>query len=152
MLYQRLVLAVIFTTIPEPLWRGILVALACVVNLVLAVRSQPFHVPRTQGFYQFTLALLVVLALLALPEMAKQSLSAQHQFGDNAANATALQWLQFVVLLIPGCVAVALLAMPRRTRAWFGRWSTKLGGDSTAAGHTELTILNTFEYGTDVPC
>mmetsp|Transcript_51742 Transcript_51742/g.112494 ORF Transcript_51742/g.112494 Transcript_51742/m.112494 type:complete len:133 (+) Transcript_51742:951-1349(+) len=116
--------------------------LACVVNLVLAVWFRPFLAGRIQGAYVAVLVLLVVLALLALPEMARESLSAPEQFGNNAAGAAALEWLQFVVILTPGCVAVAFLVMSQR--GWFRQFWSRLHPNASpaAGGDVELSQIN----------
>mmetsp|Transcript_44193 Transcript_44193/g.95881 ORF Transcript_44193/g.95881 Transcript_44193/m.95881 type:complete len:113 (+) Transcript_44193:215-553(+) len=60
-------------------------------------------------------------------------------FGDNAANAAVLEWLQFLVILTPGCAAVVTLVTTQEPETWLRlrrAWSRL--HRNTAGGGVEL--------------
>jgi len=124
LLYQRWLMTLIYAFIFSPLWRGLLQALLCAANLLLGVGQRPFRGQKAQALYTTSLALLLIIAVLALPSQIKASLASTESLGNHVDNRRALAGLQFVAALLPGCLVAVWFAA---TKFWprLRHWSRK---------------------------
>jgi hypothetical protein len=112
LLYARLVITIVATLVPLPLWRGVLLLTLTTALLALGVWFRPFREPRSNRLFSAGLVLLCLVAATALPSRVQQSLASTNAvFGNSQSSAEALLWLQFVLALLP----IVVLGVTRLT-------------------------------------
>jgi len=115
LMFRRLVVLVLFTFIPYPIWRALSLFVGCFLVLLTHVYFQPYESERAQRVETAFLINLTLIAAFQIPE-------GVYSYLGQVYNMQSLQWVEVVLIVLPFgyCVGVLIFdkgpALGRNTK------------------------------------